>query len=460
MIRFPLLALLCCACVWALEPLKVGPGGHYLVTASGKPFFPIGDSTWWITRTTSREEASEYLADARRRGFNMISVAVANRIDDGHRNAANVYGDKPFHDDDAAKPRVTPGNNPSQPGEYDYWDHLDFILEEARKHAQYVFFYPFWCSHQWGSDESTFRVLNRANAFEYGKWLGARYAKSPHLIWTLGGDNFPDSEEKRAVWRDLARGIAVAANDGRSPDYGRYFATYHPFHGPAASHWFHAEPWLDLDSFQSFMQRETCYTSAAEAYSRKDPARPVINIEPNYESRDGQASYEGRTVDASPLFLRRQYYQTFLAGAYPVFGNNDLKMFVREWRSLLDSAGRREYLIYAKLVASLTWWDLAPDQSLLVSGENREVLRQPPYVANFTMKVAARARSGEWAMVYFPDRSEATVRLPAAKQIWTAAWIRTTDGLVSPAGRIRGQETLRFLPPEGWADAVLLFKRQ
>lgn len=36
-------------------------------------------------------------------------------------------------DEDPARPAVTPGSDPADPEEYDYWDHVDAVVDEANR---------------------------------------------------------------------------------------------------------------------------------------------------------------------------------------------------------------------------------------------------------------------------------------------------------------------------------------
>ena len=43
----------------------------------------------------------------------------------------NAYGDLPLIDKDPAKPATIPGRNPANRDQYDYWDHVDFIVDQG-----------------------------------------------------------------------------------------------------------------------------------------------------------------------------------------------------------------------------------------------------------------------------------------------------------------------------------------
>ena len=42
--------------------------------------------------------------------------------------AVNVYGDSALIDHKIDRPLTTPGNSPDDPAQYDYWDHVDYLI--------------------------------------------------------------------------------------------------------------------------------------------------------------------------------------------------------------------------------------------------------------------------------------------------------------------------------------------
>jgi hypothetical protein len=88
---------------------------------------------------------------------------------------------------DPATPHTTPGNKADNPEDYDYWDHVDFIVDEAAKRGLYIAMLPSWgdkWNKKWGQGPE---IFTPANAETYGEWLGRRY-RDKAIIWVLGGD--------------------------------------------------------------------------------------------------------------------------------------------------------------------------------------------------------------------------------------------------------------------------------
>ena len=116
-----------------LPKLKVSKNQHYFITEDGKPFFWLGDTGWLTFGKLDREGVNKYFQDRKAKGFNVVQVMVLHNM-----NAVNVYGDAALINEDVSKPLTTPGNNFNNAAEYDYWDHVDYILEVAQKNGIYV----------------------------------------------------------------------------------------------------------------------------------------------------------------------------------------------------------------------------------------------------------------------------------------------------------------------------------
>jgi Protein of unknown function (DUF4038) len=123
-----------------LTRLGVNGNGRFLVTAEGKPFFYLGDTAWELFHRLDRKQVLEYLEVRAAQKFTVIQ-AVALAEYDGV-TTPNAYGKLPFVDIDPARPAVTPGDAPGDPEQYDYWDHVDYIIDQANARGLYVAMLP------------------------------------------------------------------------------------------------------------------------------------------------------------------------------------------------------------------------------------------------------------------------------------------------------------------------------
>ncbi|MGE4587779.1 MAG: DUF4038 domain-containing protein, partial [Mangrovibacterium sp.] len=122
--------------------LKVSENGHFFAGMDNKPFFWLGDTGWLLFTKLSREETVEYLDNRAQKGFNVIQASVIHSIP-----AVNVYGDSALVNSDPGEPLLTEGNRFDKPGEYDYWDHIDYVIDQAARRGLYMGLVPVWGSN-------------------------------------------------------------------------------------------------------------------------------------------------------------------------------------------------------------------------------------------------------------------------------------------------------------------------
>ncbi len=122
--------------------IQVSPNNRFLQTTDGKPFFWLDDTDWELFHRMTREEAEKFINIRSEQGFNVLQ-AVALAEFNGIREP-NRYGDYPLNNEDPTQLLITPGNNPANEYEYDYWDHVDFIINKAAEKGMYIGLLPTW----------------------------------------------------------------------------------------------------------------------------------------------------------------------------------------------------------------------------------------------------------------------------------------------------------------------------
>ncbi len=355
--------------------LAVSPNGRYLQTADGTPFFWMADTAWRLLQRLTREEVVQYLEDRKQKGFNVVQLVIA-----GGSRERNLYGAPAFADGRLDQPRVTPGNNPADPQEYDYWDHLDFVLDEAGARGIYLAMLPAWCSF------AKSKALNETNAPAYIRFLTRRYRERPNIVWINGGDcRGSDCTE---LWKLIGRLL--------KEEDPNHLVTYHPFGGTSSSMWFHEEPWLDFNMFQSghrrydqvreeqraFWKGEDNWRFVEEDLSRR-PLKPTLDGEPIYENIP-QGLHDPTQPYWDANHVRRYAYWAVFAGACGhTYGHNAVMQMhkpalrrggygVREtWEEALQAPGAHQVPLIRRLMLSRPYLERVPDQSL-IAGSNGE----------------------------------------------------------------------------------------
>lgn len=370
------------------QKLTVSKNKRFLVTEEGKPFFYMADTAWELFHRCSKEEALMYLKKRAEQGFNVIQ-AVALAEQEG-LNVPNTEGERPLFDNDPTRP------NPA------YFEHVDFIVQEADKLGMYIALLPTWgdkvFTNTWGKGPV---VFTPTNARIYGQWIGDRYKEYDNIIWIIGGDRNPreDSDDVK-IWNEMAEGIAEAA--------GGYEETLMSFHPQptdtgGSSNWFHQEPWLDFNMHQTgHCANRGTYKNISHDYNLS-PTKPVLDGEPLYEDHPNcfNAKKLGYSVASD---IRRIMYWNVFAGAFgQTYGCHDVwQMYKRDkepvngplrpWPQALDMPMANQVKHLKNLMLSRPFLTRIPDHSM--------VLGEQAAYEDFI--IATRDSEGSYAMVYFP----------------------------------------------------------
>lgn len=174
-----------------LPSIKISQNQHYFVTEIEKPFFWLGDTGWLTLGKLNRADVEKYFQDRKEKGFNVVQVMVLHTL-----NVKNAYGDAALTNEDISKPLVTPGNDFNNPTEYDYWDHVDYVLDVAQKNGIYLAMVPVW-----GTNVSKGDKVSKEQAQKYAKFLANRYQDRTNIIWLNGGDTH--GNEFTTIWNIL-----------------------------------------------------------------------------------------------------------------------------------------------------------------------------------------------------------------------------------------------------------------
>jgi hypothetical protein len=434
--------------------LRVSENHRYLMTEKGDPFFWLGDTGWLLFSKLSREEAERYFDDRRQKGFNVIQVMVIHDI----MKAVSFYGDSALIDHRVDMQFITEGSSPDDPQQYDYWDHVDYLVKLAAKKGIYLALVPVW-----GSNVRSGHITNE-QAGKYAEWLAERYKGEHNIIWLNGGD--VKGSDSTDIWKTIGSTIRKA-----SPEQ---MISYHPFGRTQSSEWFHNEAWLDFNMFQSGHRRydqdtaglaygEDNWRYMAADYN-KIPVKPSLDGEPSYESIP-----QGLHDPAQPYWTdsdirRYAYWSVFAGGCGFTYGHNAIMQFhktgdkspaygVREtWEEALNAPGAWQMKYLKELVLSRPYFERVPAQEL-IAGENGE---KYDYIA--------ATRGNDYAFLYTCNGSN--ISIDTKKLDWKrfkASWMNPRNGAVTVIGTFETDGIKSFdLPGEkqNGNDFVLILDRK
>jgi hypothetical protein len=418
--------------------LRVSADGRWLVWADGKPFFYLGDTAWELFHRLNREEADLYLQDRAAKGFTVIQAVVLAELDG--LGTPNPYGEVPLIDKDPTKPNEA------------YFRHVDYIVAKAESLGLFIGMLPTWgdkWNKKWGVGPE---IFTPENARIYGRWLARRYKDRP-VIWILGGDRPIENDRHREIIRAMAAGLTEG-------DAGAHLITFHPVGGASSAQWFHDEPWLSFNMFQSGHGSPNFpnYKMTLSAYERQ-PVKPVLDGEPRYEDHPIDWKTEKGWFD--DWDVRQAAYWSMLSGACGhTYGNHNIWQMWEPgrkpiswartpWREALQHPGATQMGYLRRLFESRPWQSLIPDQSLIVSDN--------PEGSGHCR--AARSADRTFAFVYTPLGLAVRIRLDLLKGQEIVAWwfdprtgrserLSTIDlGRLAPTEGVRENKVVEFDPP-------------
>ncbi len=428
--------------------LQVSENGRYL-TEDGKPFFWLGDTGWLLFNKTTREEAEMYLEDRRQKGFNVVQAMVLHSVP-----SINVYGDSSLVNGDISKPALTEGNSFEDNKQYDYWDHIDYIVDLAHDKGIYMALVPVW-----GTNVKEGKV-SPDQAKIYTEFLTARYKDRRNIIWLNGGDI--KGSDKMEVWEMI--GNTLMATDST------HLITFHPRGRTASSEWFQNAKWMDFNMVQSGHRRYDQDTSAKEKwhygednwkYMEKDynlkPVMPTIDSEPSYEGIP-QGLHDPKEIRWNDADVRRYGYWSVFAGAFGyTYGNNSVMQMYRPtekdaafgatkfWQEALNDPGAGQMIHLKNLMLSRIkgkgadakgYFDRIPDQSVIAGDVGEKYNR------------LLATRTGDYIFVYTYNGRNITLNMGVldGDQV-KASWFSPRDGKTTEIGLIDNKGTHEFGAP-------------
>ncbi len=447
-------ALLTTASINAQKPwdngrLKVSENQRFLQFENGKPFFWQGETAWLMPERLNRDEVAYYLRACREAGYNVAQIQVINGVP-----AYNIYG-AASHDADGNP--IDTQSSPLPSYIYSYWDHLDYVIDQAAQNDIYIGMVCIWG----GLVKSG--KMNIEQAKTYGAFLANRYKDRPNIIWFIGGD--VKGDVKSEVWETLATAI-------KSIDKN-HLMTYHPRGRYTSAKWWSQAKWIDFHTFQSGHRRygqrmgnaeypipenteedNWMYVDSTWAYK---PIKPVLDAEPSYEEIP-QGLHDADEPFWKACDVRRfAYWSVFGGSCGHTYGHNAIMQFYRDgyspayhnkktWVEALRDPGFNQMKYLKRLMLSFPFFERVPDQTILLdNGVQYERL--------------AATRGNDYLLVYNYTGRDMRIDLQkisgSKKKVW---WMDASTGHLTWLGEY-DNKVQTFRPQktgEGIADGVLI----
>ncbi|MBN2610005.1 MAG: glycoside hydrolase family 140 protein [Bacteroidales bacterium] len=431
--------------------LKISDNRRFFTDSNGNPFFWLGDTGWLLFKKLNREEGEQYLENRRQKGFNVIQVMLLHDVKD----PVNYYGDSALVNNDITKSYTTPGNSYENPQEYDYWDHVDYLIDVAASKGIYLALVPVW-----GSNIKSCKITPEQGRI-YAEWLAERFKDKHNVIWLNGGD-IPGSDSID-IWNAIGYILWKMAPD--------QLVTFHPRGRTHSSKWYHDELWLDFNMFQSGHRRydqddtELAYGEDNWRFVEYDynltPVKPTLDGEPSYEDIP-----QGLHDTLQPFWndndvRRYAYWSVFTGAGGHTYGHNSVMQFYKPedtrksygarkyWFDAINDPGAGQIKYIKDLMLSVPYFERIPDNSMVaVQGEKYDY--QPA------------TRGKDYAMIYTYNGRNIGVHMGkiSGNQV-RASWFNPREGSTTEIGNFENKGTWEFIPPGEKADGndwVLILK--
>lgn len=404
--------------------------GRYLAYEDNTPFFYAGDTAWELFHRASREDVIYYLDNRARQGFNAVQIVALAEFEG--LSVPNFYGRLPLKFNDGMPDPEMPDTD----GEYSYWDHVGFVIEEARKRDIFVVLLPTWgdkFNKLWGKGPE---IFNPSNAYAYARWLAERCRGKQNIIWMLGGDRPIDTPVHRSIIDSMARGIRESGD--------KHLITYHPCGCRNSTEWLSDADYIDFHTSQTGHSVDQCYISDSVMMKMAQATdKPYMDSESRYEDHpacfDASLGYLWNDDD-----IRQTMYWNLTAGVCgQTYGNHCIWSFNSScssyfpflWKDALLHPGAEQFGYMRRLRESRDYFSFAPAQDLVRTHYDG-------------MGHITAGKGSGYAYIYSPLGLPFSADMkPLCGRVVRASWFDPRTGTESVFAIMDGTAVSHFVPP-------------
>lgn len=418
----------------ATFPLKVSSSGRYLTTADGSPFLLVGDSPQTNLGSLSSTNWNSFVSDRAAHGFNALWEWLPCDAYAGPcaADATTYDGVKPFTSGtslsnyDLATPNDT------------YFDRAHGYAATAQSAGIAMFLNPMETGHcDAGSFITTLENNGATKAFNFGAYLGTKFADLGNVVWVFGNDYqcFQNSTDDNLV-RQLALGIKSTDSSAPMTMSGAFsFSTpvYNFIGYTSLDDTTH--DWTSIFTMNWAYPYTPAYADIRYAYGQT-PTLPAVMGESNYEGEQNPSTDGCNTIRN----CRLQEWWTMTSGATGQFYgcHCGLTLTNANYPNGIDTTGVTQLGYQTSLLKTIAWWTLAPQTNgagqLITSGGGTfsSTCSGIPCISTNTYVSAAKSADSTLALIYSPGPSgDQTFTVDFSKMAnssTTARWYDPTNG--------------------------------
>jgi hypothetical protein len=400
-------------------------GEYYLSYSDGTPFFWVACTAWNGALKSSEKEWETYLKNRKDFGYSVIQFVTTQ----WRGCEANSLGQVAF---------TGSGHIEVNP---EFFQYLDKKIDRINAYGLVAAPVLLWAlPFGQGRDLSPGYYLPQNEAILLAKYIVARYGGN-HVAWILGGDGrYINEYEQR--WKNIGRGVFGEEHPG--------IVAQHPHGRSWIGKDYIEENWLDIIGYQSSHSNEkgTVDWINKGPMSKewdKIPAKPIINLEPNYE----EIGFKITATD-----VRNASYWSLLATptAGITYGANGIWPWLRSqdepiqnhgsstgyspWSKSIKLPGSKQIGYLAKFFKTIDWWRLRPAP---------EILTEQPGDTIFNHFIAvSKTTNNDLIIAYLPVQSTIKLYNPfgiiyygewfdPVKNIFSEALVESKNGIITVA---------------------------
>jgi len=416
---------------------RLSPDRRHFVHADGTPFFWLADTAWNGVLKAQPTDWKRYLQVRREQGFTVIQFVSTHWRAFPH----DEFGETAY----LGTQRIQ--INPR------FFQRLDGKVAAINEHGLVAAPVILWALGR----VSPATVLPEEDLIRLARYIVARWG-AYHVIWILGGDG--DYLGERAErWKRIGRAVFGERHDR--------LVTLHP----QGLHWvadeFRQEAWFDFIGYQSGHGdsvndlRWLVFGPPAQEW-RKEPPRPIINLEPNYEAH---RAYQSRHPFTAFHVRRALYWSLLIAPTAGVtYGHHGIWFWAEKpeeptdhpgtgiapfWQEAVRSEGATCVRHLANFFKSLPWWTLHPAPELLA---HQPGTPEAPH----RFIAAAQSDDGTLAVIYTPEGGTIAVRTERLRSPALALWFNPRTGEWHETEKV--QKALHYFQTPDTNDWVLCIR--
>jgi hypothetical protein len=288
-------------------------------------------------------------------------------------------------------------------------------------------------------------AMGGADEQRYYRYAVARLAPFTNLMWDLANEY--------RLFRDDAWAEKMGAFVKQCDPYKHLTST----HGHGDFH-FRQSPWADFALYQSWDEHGGYDFMLKNREEQEKTGRviPQVNEEYGYEDHYPQGWGENRKAPARSAETRaRIAWEICMAGGYQTTGERADSANGGGWINGRGDDTMTMLKLYGNLYdffTGITWWELHPDSSLVVSLQPHPSAHVQPTASARTL--AARNAAGNLAAIYVQNGGIVTLQDGLLKDGLKPLWFSPRDGGMRNARAVR-PHVFRTPTAEDW---VLLFR--